>query len=269
MVPVELTARAWPAGELWAGHSRTRAAFTVAVSRSGETTETVEAVQSLSGPVVAVTCDGASPLAESADVVVAVEAAQERSVVQTSAFTSMIISFLAAAGVNIGEAPKPEDWSQFRDGIALKVQDVARERIPRAVYVLGSGSRLPLAHEIALKITEMALIPGAAYSFMEFRHGPMSMAASGVTVIGLLDQDAMGEADVLDTARQLGASVVGFGDDFESSPQSGPFRDMHLVVAGQELALHLALVQDLDPDRPRNLTAVVNLENRPVRRKAG
>ena len=73
------------------------------VSRSGTTTETVRAQQifkSVSGgAVVTVTCDSSSPLAQEADLAIAINEAQEESVAQTRSFSSMavVLQLLAAA----------------------------------------------------------------------------------------------------------------------------------------------------------------------------
>ena len=73
----------------------------IAVSRSGTTTETVEAVNAFrarnGGKVIAITCDDSTPLGE-ADVCLAAAEAQEESIAQTRSFTSMTVLAQALAG---------------------------------------------------------------------------------------------------------------------------------------------------------------------------
>jgi len=65
------------------------------VSRSGATSETVRAQQlfksQVGGPVIAVTCEGGSPLVQDADLAIAIDAAQAASVAQTRSFSSMLV----------------------------------------------------------------------------------------------------------------------------------------------------------------------------------
>ncbi len=261
-VPRGSTTRAWPSGELWSGHSRTAASATLAVSRSGETTETLAAVAAASGPVIAVTCDSTSSLAGMADLVIAVDDAQEQSVVQTRSFTSMILAAATAAGEGPESAPEALDWADFCRSVDDRVLEILSPGIPRAVYVLGNGCRFPLAQEIALKITEMSLVPAVAFSFMEFRHGPISMAEPDVAVVGLVDDGACeDDLSVLATSSAYGARTWALGASTDTPAPQGALRDLHLVAAGQKLGAQLAISQGLDPDRPRNLSAVVVLDD--------
>ncbi|NJN93355.1 MAG: SIS domain-containing protein, partial [Anaerolineales bacterium] len=63
---------------------------------------------------------------------------------------------------------------------------------------MGSGLRYGLACEVNLNMNEMTLTDSEPFHFLEFRHGPISMAGSTVAVIGLLsEQNLAHEAAVL------------------------------------------------------------------------
>ena len=98
------SARAYPASEIALlpdfALAQGGTPLLIAVSRSGETSETIEAArvfrQRTNQPVVAVTCAGSSTLAAQADLNIAIDVAQERSIAQTRSFASMVAVRLAA-----------------------------------------------------------------------------------------------------------------------------------------------------------------------------
>ena len=271
-------ARACPASELLLASETvlTNPAKTVlvAVSRSGTTTETVTAVsqfrQQGGAAVWTITCYPETPLAEAADCVLLAAAAQEQSVAQTRSFSSMLLLAQALAA-HIGQA----DWSVLRDlpgyGRSLLgqvepiVQQLAgRSGISRFAF-LGSGPQFGVANEAMLKMTEMSLTVAAAFHFLEYRHGPMSMATEETAVIGLLSpMFAQPESRVLDEMAAKGAAVLRLacGDGDISLPAHLPTWVYPLLYLPplQLLAYHRAISKKLDPDNPRHLTAVVHLD---------
>ena len=100
-------ARACPASELLLHRNSVylpgQRYLLLSVSRSGSTTETVRAQEQFKasggGPVLVVTCDSRSPLAAAADVVIAIDAAQEKSVAQTRSFSSMAVALQQLAAL--------------------------------------------------------------------------------------------------------------------------------------------------------------------------
>lgn len=190
----------------------------VAVSRSGTTTETIAAIsrfKELGGAAVwTITCYPESPMAAMADVVLPAVAAQEQSVAQTRSFSSMLILAQAlAAHIAL------EDWSVLHHlpkyGQALMtnteslVQQAAyRETLTRFAF-LGSGPLFGIANEAMLKMTEMSLTIAQAFHFMEYRHGPMSMATEETGIFGLLSSStALHEQQVLHEMVEKGATVI-------------------------------------------------------------
>jgi glucosamine--fructose-6-phosphate aminotransferase (isomerizing) len=270
-------ARGVPAGELLF-HPHTiltdQKILLVAISRSGTTSETVKAAERFRadkrGEIVVISNYGEA-LAAVADVSIVIEKGQEESVAQTRSFASMYVAATAWSAHMAGR----QDLVKAMDGLPGAGTSVIRkyEAFARELgsnldfdrfYFLGSGSRYGLACELNLKMKEMTLTHSEPFHFMEFRHGPMSMVNENAVVIGMLsDSNRVQEARVLAEMKALGGRVIGFGERetdlvFESEiPESvrGPL----YLPALQLMAFYRSVAKALNPDRPRNLTAVVQL----------
>lgn len=273
-----VVSRACPASELLmfgetivADPART---LLVAISRSGTTTETITAVsrfQLQGGAAVwTITCYPDSPLANMSDIVLPTVAAQEQSVAQTRSFTSMVLMAQALAAHLGGE-----DWTllhqlpEYGRDLITQTEPIvqklaARKELTRFTF-LGSGPQHGIANEAMLKMTEMSLTVAYAFHFMEYRHGPMSMANEEAAIIGLLSPTATAhEKRVLDEMATNGVAILALapaGDDIDL-PANLPFwaYPMMYLPSLQLLAYHRAITKGLDPDNPRNLTAVVFLD---------
>ena len=132
-------------------------------------------------------------------------------------------------------------------------------------YFLGSGIRYGLACEVNLKMKEMTLTHSEAFHFLEFRHGPMSMINEKAVVIGLLSEKNFShEQAVLGEMQALGGRVVALGEanadvSFESRIPENVRGVLYLPVL-QLMAFYRSLAKGFNPDRPKNLTAVVQLD---------
>jgi len=139
---------AFPASELPAGR---RYDLVVALSRSGTTSEVLKALDVLAGmPTLAITADGGAPLAARADRAVVLDFADERSVVQTRFATTALALARARLGHSLGLAA-----ADAEDALEAPLPESADE-----VAFLGTGWRVGLAREAALKVREAAG-PGA------------------------------------------------------------------------------------------------------------
>ena len=230
---------AFPASEMPLGR---RYDLAVALSRSGTTSEVLEVVAQMDGstPVLAVTADGANPLAQGAARTVVMEFADEQSVVQTRFATCTVALFRALLGDSL------ETASADAQRALAEPPPVDADGVRQLVF-LGRGSTVGLAHEAALKVREAAQAWSEAYPAMEYRHGPISVAEPG-TVVWALSPLPSGLADEI---RATGASLV--------APSGDPLAEL---VGAQRFAVALAQARGLDPDRPRNLTRSVVLDGR-------
>jgi len=223
---------AFPASELPAGR---RYDLVVALSRSGTTSEVLKALDVLAGmPTLAITADGGAPLAARADRAVVLDFADERSVVQTRFATTALALARARLGHSLGLAA-----ADAEDALEAPLPESADE-----VAFLGTGWRVGLAREAALKVREAAGLQSEAHPALEYRHGPISAAGRGTLVwaLGPIPSDLA--ADVERTGAQLERST----------------RDpMAELVRIQRFAVREAIAAGRDPDNPPHLTRSVVL----------
>ncbi len=277
----ELTGRAArgvPGSELWL-NSRTIATtgrtLLVAVSRSGTTTETLQAVSNFRseyrGEVIAIS-NYQEKLAGLSDVSIIVEAGQEQSVAQTRSFASMYVAAVALSACMAGHDPLlaamqalPDAGGRLMERYEPLAQQLGKDLQLDRFYFLGSGIRYGLACELNLKMKEMTLTHSEPFSFLEFRHGPMSMVNDHTLVAGLLSEaNAGAEGKVLEEMEKLGAQVLSVGPAHADvnfmcdMPES--VRGVLYLPVLQLAAFYRSLAKGLNPDRPTNLTAVVKLD---------
>ncbi len=248
----------------------------VAVSRSGSTTETIRAVEQFRqrnhGPVIAITNYGSSPLAGLADLPLVIEKGQEQSVAQTRSFASMYVAATAMTMLTAGaETPheKMNRLPQAGDRLLARYEPLAREFGENLdfdrFYFLGSGARYGLACEANLKMKEMTLTHSEPFHFLEFRHGPMSMVNENAVIVGLLSEKNLShEQAVLNEMQVLGGQVFSLAESgarvtFESGLPESARSVLHLPVL-QLMAFYRSMAKGLNPDQPKNLSAVVMLE---------
>jgi len=272
-------ARGVPAGELFLYPASTYEAeqphLMVAISRSGTTSETLAAVkrfqQAGGGPVVVITNYGESPLAKLGDLTIVIPAGQEESVAQTRSFASMYVAATALAAQVIGRddllqamAKLPAIGSKLLETFQPLAKSIGSNLDLDRFYFLGSGPRYGLACETNLKMKEMTLTHSEPFYFMEFRHGPMSMVTQTCAVIGLLSSAQRNhEQAVLDHMKILGANVVSLAesdaDVYFGSGLPESIRNVLYLPPLQLMSYYRAVAKGLNPDKPNNLSAVVEL----------
>ncbi len=212
----------------------------VALTRSGTTTEVLELVDRIRGRVrtIGVIGDDTSPLVPLVDEAVLLPFADEKSVVQTRFATTALALFRAALG---------EDLSTAIDDArtVLAGDDDLELRDADQYSFLGCGWTVGIAHEAALKMRESSQSWTESYPSMEYRHGPIAIAAPGRVTW------QFGEAP-----EGLADQVAATGARFVQHPID-PLADL---VRLHRVALDRAVARGLDPDRPRNLTRSVILD---------
>ncbi|MGB8984134.1 MAG: SIS domain-containing protein [Anaerolineales bacterium] len=270
-------ARAVPGGELLL-NSQTiltgQKTLLVAVSRSGTTSETVKAVGKFKaekrGEVVVIS-NYEESLSRWADVNILISRGQEESVAQTRSFASMYVAATAFCARLAGRTDLLDPMGKLPEAGSLlidKYEAFAKETGSNLdfdrFYFLGSGIRYGLACEVNLKMKEMTLTHSEPFHFLEFRHGPMSMVNQNAVVVGMLsDANRAHEAKVLSEMEALGGTVAGLGESeadvvFGSGIPESVHGVLYLPVL-QLMAFHRSIAKGLNPDRPKNLTAVVQL----------
>jgi fructoselysine-6-P-deglycase FrlB-like protein len=213
----------------------------LAITRSGTTTEVLRLLEAVRGriPTVTVLGDPDTPATEVSDETVTLPFADELSVVQTRFATSALALLRAHLGEDLSGA--------VRDAEEALAVPVRQEWVTAEQFTfLGTGWTVGLAHEAALKMREASQSWTESYPAMEYRHGPISIAAPGrLTWLFGSSPDGL-EQEVTRT----GASFVHHGE-------RDPLAELVLV---QRVALERARARGLDPDAPRSLTRSVRLE---------
>jgi glucosamine--fructose-6-phosphate aminotransferase (isomerizing) len=248
----------------------------VAISRSGATTETVQAVEKFKqdqrGQVVVIS-NNDEALSRSADVKIIIPKGQEQSFAQTRSFASMYV----AAVVFCVRAAQRVDLLRAMTALPGLGQRLIRDCEPSAreigeclsydrFYFLGSGIRYGLACEVNLKMKEMALTHSEPFHFLEFRHGPMSMVNQSAVVVGLLSEsNASHEKAVLSEMQALGGKTVSLAESgADITLDSGipeNVRGVLYLPTLQLMAYYRSLAKGLNPDRPRHLVPVIKLNS--------
>jgi glucosamine--fructose-6-phosphate aminotransferase (isomerizing) len=258
----------------------------VIISRSGQTSEAVRAAEFLARkqqlPTLGVTCAAESELAKTCRQTIALPQADERSVVMTRSFTSMLLALHQIASGNNYYAPNYSSvLNRIADALSSRIQIfsdraesfTAKHSFADFVY-LGQGPFFPIAREAALKITEMSHSYAQAYHTLEFRHGPKSIVGPETCVAFLLSESGKeAESEVLVEMKELGGTIVAvcnratenvrrcsdllfeLAADVPEHALPAPF-----IVPGQLLGLHTGIKKGFNPDEPRNLSRVVILD---------
>jgi fructoselysine-6-P-deglycase FrlB-like protein len=209
----------------------------VAISRSGTTTEVLESLAVSRSRRTAITTSASLPISEVSDDTVALDFADEESVVQTLFATTTLMLLRASLGESLERVV----------GQAERVlQSAHGSDVPHGgqYTFLGEGWAHGIAREAALKMREAAQLWTESYPQMEYRHGPISIAEPG-RVVWVFGDPVPG---LLDDVSRTGVTVV--CDDLD------PVVDL---IRAQRLAVVLADELGLDPDRPRHLTRSVVL----------
>jgi fructoselysine-6-P-deglycase FrlB-like protein len=210
----------------------------LALTRSGTTTEVLAALTRTTAPTVAITADPATPISNAADAVVSLEFADEKSVVQTRFATTALVLLRASLGEDLTGLPAAAT-TELATPLPQELLDATQWTF------LGTGWTLGLANEAALKLREATQSWTESYYAMEYRHGPISIAAPG-RVVWLLGPTP---PNLPEDVRRTGAYVeTSVGDPLVS------------LVRAHRVAEAIAQARGLDADHPRNLDRSVILQ---------
>lgn len=266
--------------------ARTGAKQIVLISRSGKTTEVLRVAQLLSGRegtrTLGVTCNEKSELQKLCTKTVTLPWADEKSMVMTRSFTSILMLF-AKLGAAFAQDAKlaaalerlPDKAAAWLAANADKIRALGGNRRFADFVFLGQGAHFWLAQEAALKLMEMSSSYAQAYHTLEFRHGPKSIASKDTLITFFLsDEAAEDESSLISEVKKLGAAtfvvanrvtaplrhesdlVVELGLD---EPEFA--RMVMTAIPAQLLGLSVGLRKGLNPDTPKNLTRAVVLDS--------
>lgn len=210
----------------------------LAISRSGTSTEVVDALRRIKPdvPATAILGELGTPVGAGAAHVIDLSYADERSVVQTRFPTTLLALLRASLGQDASARS-----ALVKAGEAA-LQAALDEERPRQLVVLGTGWAAYLAQEAALKCRESAGMWAEAYATGEFRHGPISVAAPGTLVWAMTPLTPLQSESV----EATGARIHHGGDE--------PVAELVLL---QRHAVAWAAAGGRDADSPAHLSRSV------------
>lgn len=265
----------------------------VAVSQSGETADTLAAVQEARkrGALTlgAVNVVG-STIARETDAGVYLHVGPEIGVASTKAFTGQV-AVLAMLAAHLGRRKRrfpKEECSRFLDALAKIPSQVAEalkcdgqvkriaERLAKRdnwLY-LGRGYNYPVALEGALKLKEISYIHAEGLPAAEMKHGPIALISGGMPVVFLATRGAQYEKIIcnIEEVRARGGHVIavatvgddriaGLAEDVIYVPDAPePLQPLLTVIPLQLIAYHAAVARGCNVDKPRNLAKSVTVE---------
>ena len=287
-----LDSRACPSSEfVWfAPRPNMRSPILMALSRSGRTSESVEAARKarkIKIPTIAIVSDHQSTMAQECDYCLYTGVPSEESTIMTKTFTGGALATIIAGleFTRLAGTAIPKDLevglsqlSKDAEAVIRTTEDQARriaeksQNVTRFIY-LGSGANFAACLEGALKLRETSYSASEAYHTMEFRHGPFAELEKGIQVIALIPEGktVRQEATLLKEIASTGANVVPISNvpeiinshaDAVRMPDSisPEFAPLLFMIPMQFFAYYYTVRKGLNPDRPRNLVKFVTTE---------
>jgi glucosamine--fructose-6-phosphate aminotransferase (isomerizing) len=262
----------------------------IAVSQSGETYDTLAAVQEVKrkgGRVLGVVNTVGSAIARAVDGGVYLHAGPEISVASTKAFTSTVVAF-ALLALHFGRINdlSPADGRRIVDGLKAlpgqirevleQEQEIARLAAEYAdcagMMFIGRVRGYPVAREGAQKLKEVSYVHAEAYPASELKHGPLALISPELPTVALVPDDELLDKNLttLGEIRARAGRVLAIGHTAPDAklanhallvPKNEPELDPLLLnIPLQLFAYHAAVALARDVDKPRNLAKSVTVE---------
>lgn len=254
----------------------------IAVSQSGETADTLEAIEiakSKGVKVVSIVNVESSTMARTSDLVVPIKAGPEKAVASTKATTSQlaILTLLAYAcdgGIEKGKELLINTASQINDMLNPRYEDhimkiAKRIQHVESMYIIGRGKNYPIALESAIKLQEVSYIHAEGFAGGELKHGPLALISKNTPVIAIVPNDET-KREMVSNATEVkarGGYIIGVSpekhdvfDYWIRVPDTGETSPIVNIIPIQILAYQLAVLRKNDPDKPRNLAKSVTVK---------
>jgi glucosamine--fructose-6-phosphate aminotransferase (isomerizing) len=263
----------------------------IAVSQSGETFDTLVAVQELKrkgGRVVGLVNVVGSSIARECDGGVYLHAGPEIAVASTKALTNMAVAF-AMLGLYLGRIRdvSPADGRRLIDGLqrlpdqiaeilaqeAVLAETAKRLAAAESLFFIGRTRNYPVAREGAQKFKEITYRHAEAYPVSELKHGPLALVSADVPTVAVVPGDELLDRNLgalheiaarsgpLHVVTHEGVEIPDGVTSVITVPRNEPELDpILLTVPLQLLAYHAAVALGHDVDKPRNLAKSVTVE---------
>ena len=263
----------------------------IAVSQSGETLDTLVAVQELKrkgGRVIGLVNAVGSSIAREVDGGVYLHAGPEVSVASTKALTNMAVAF-AMLGIHLGRIRdvSPADGRRLIEGLkklpehiqSIVAQEEELAKIAgrlaqhESLFFVGRTRGYPVAREGAQKLKEISYRHAEAYQTSELKHGPLALISPDVPSVAIVPDDELLDRNI-GALHEIGARSgplyvvthpgVEVPDGVAAKivvPKNEPELDpILLTIPLQIIAYYAAVALGHDVDKPRNLAKSVTVE---------
>jgi glucosamine--fructose-6-phosphate aminotransferase (isomerizing) len=274
-----------------------RQTLVVAISQSGETADTLEAVRharSQRAKVLAICNTNGAQIPRESDAVLYTHAGPEIGVAATKTFTAQVaavelvgLALAQARGTKYGDEIVREYESLARApelirqalGVVDPVRELAREvALSKAVLFLGRGLGYPVALEGALKLKELAYMHAEGFPAGELKHGPIALIEEGLPVVVVMPSPtgrALLHQKMLSNIAEVKARGARTIVIAEEGDKAARVHAAHLIevpaaptlltpfvttIPMQVLAAEIAQARGYDVDKPRNLAKSVTVE---------
>jgi glucosamine--fructose-6-phosphate aminotransferase (isomerizing) len=266
----------------------------IGITQSGETADTLAAMRlarERGAHVIAVTNVMGSQATRDADSVLFTRAGSEVSVAATKTFVSQVAAmylfalWLADTRGRLSPERVAELIAELKElphkiqttirSVDRRVQAIARSHYEQRFFLyVGRNIGLPVCLEGALKLKEISYIPTDAYAAGEMKHGPIALLDESTPVIAVATDSPVLEkvlsniaevrargADVISVATEGSEHVAAASDQTLWVPRTDWILQAILAVLPlQLLAYHIARLNGLNVDQPRNLAKTVTVE---------
>ncbi|MBI5000381.1 MAG: glutamine--fructose-6-phosphate transaminase (isomerizing) [Euryarchaeota archaeon] len=266
--------------------------FTVLISQSGETADTLAAAKEATRRgcyTVGITNILGSSITREVDETIYTRAGIEIGVAATKTYlTQLAALYLLAMRLGTGRTLRPDTARQMREGLrslpqhvqrvlnnSEEIEKVAKETSKaRDMFFIGRNLNYPVALEGALKMKEISYIHAEGYPAGELKHGPLALLSPEAPVIAIAVKDHTYEKMLsnIGEVSARGSPVVGIcseGDretpkyvDYVLRVPDVPtiFSPVPVSVVLQLLAYYAARERGCPIDKPRNLAKSVTVE---------
>jgi glucosamine--fructose-6-phosphate aminotransferase (isomerizing) len=269
------------------------AALTIAMSQSGETADTMEAVKiaKQAGSAVLGICNVlGSHLTRVADGTLYTRGGPEIGVAATKTYVSQTIAMTLFA-LYLARVRQTAPIERLREiaentkllpasiDVVLNTSDQIRRianviRKAKSVLFIGRYINFPTALEGALKLKEISYIHAEGYAAGEMKHGPIALLDSAVPVVGIATDGRVRDKILSNLAESKAREapivvVANHGDDEIKAVADYVFwvpkvdellSPIVNIIPLQLLAYHIADIEGKDVDQPRNLAKTVTVE---------
>src|SRR5215216_6497916 len=204
-------------------------ALVLGISQSGQSPDIVSVLEEgrkQNCLTIAITNVPDSPLANTADFVLDIQAGPEKAVAATKTYTAEL---MAVAMISAALGNSDERWDELafvskwaEQALALDhqiAQMAQRYRYMSQCVVLGRGFNYATAFEWALKLKELTYLIAEPYSSADFQHGPIAMVEGGFPVLAVAPRGKVHDSmrDMLTRLRrEKDAELVVISDDVDT-----------------------------------------------------